>query len=78
LGLVEKLESELSVTCYLAKECIYSRRKQLELGSAKYCLLSSGVNPVYCPLQSAKGEGDNLSACLRDDYLREMCSRNPR
>jgi hypothetical protein len=76
LGLVEKLQSELSGTDYLVKECVYSSRKQLEIGSAKYCLLSGEAGPVYCPLQAAKGDGDKLSACLRDDYLRELCGKN--
>ncbi|MBN1543907.1 hypothetical protein JW898_00415 [Candidatus Woesearchaeota archaeon] len=77
MGLIEKLQSELSGTDYIAKECIETLRQQLEWQGVRYCMLSHVSLNVYCPLQGGCEEGVKLARCLRDDYMRELVARNP-
>ncbi|MBW2971441.1 hypothetical protein KY359_00245 [Candidatus Woesearchaeota archaeon] len=77
MGLIEKVQSGLRSTCYSVRECVESRRQQLEWQSRKYCMLSMYLPECACPLQGGHEEGVALSTCLRDDYLRELSERNP-
>ena len=77
MGLVEKVIEHRDELGHKAKECMESRRAQLPHAGRNYCLLSKTNEYHYCPLQADAKEGEcRLSACLRDEYLRELNQRN--
>ena len=71
MSLVEKVQTEIELADYHARECMGSRRKQIELSEGIYCMLSYPSIGIYCPLQGEKRKGV-LVECLRKDYLREL------
>jgi hypothetical protein len=75
MGIVDKLDAELPSSNYLARECFGSGRYRLYLRSSVYCMLSREGTDIFCPLQSAKKEGDHLALCLYDQYEEELMSR---
>jgi|GEM_PF-2571827 len=77
MGLIEKVRSELQDADYNARECVETRRQQLEWQSRKYCMLSHPSVGAYCPLQAEADSGVALAECRRDDYIRELVARNP-
>lgn len=75
MGLVDKLDAELPSSDYMARECFGSGRYRLYLRSSVYCMLSRKGTDIYCPLQSAKKEGENLALCRYDQYEEELIDR---
>ncbi len=75
MKLTDKVAAVLSTLDYQVRECLDSTRHQLHHAGSIYCLLSRSNDSIYCPLQHTEGTS-YVSNCLRQDYLRELSSRN--
>jgi hypothetical protein len=75
MGLVDKVESHRSTIDYRVKECVGSRRSQLQHKGREYCLLSRADDYHYCPLQEVES-GRQLFRCMREEYLLELEKRS--
>ncbi|MFC1741650.1 hypothetical protein ACFL3V_03890 [Nanoarchaeota archaeon] len=74
MGLVDEVLANRDKADYRSRECMESRRAQLQHNGRFYCLLSRPDEYHYCPLQGVEGE-KHLFECRRTEYLKELESR---